>query len=81
MLRLREPSRFFQSVNRNKVKIKSTSEKFDAAAASGEVVSAVTVLQKSDVYSFAIILNEIYSRFTPAKKVRASNSILTWKVS
>ena len=48
--------------------MKSTSEKADAAAVSG-AVSAVNVLQKSDVYSFAIILYEIYSRFTPAKQV------------
>ena len=76
-MRLREPSRFFQSVNTNKVTVKSTSDTSDAVAAAAAVgaVSAVTVLQKSDVYSFAIILNEIYSRFTPAKKVRVPDTM------
>ena len=77
-MRLREPSRFFQSVNTNKVTVKSTSETSDAVAAAAAAVgavSAVTVLQKSDVYSFAIILNEIYSRFTPAQKVSVSDTM------
>ena len=67
LLRLREPSRFFQATNPGKVTMPPTSGEAKTSIA----VSAVTLLQRSDVYSFAIVLYEIYSRFSPGTKVSA----------